>query len=205
MTNVLRDALVSMAIIVAAGLALTGVSTSLQSRIEQRRQHNAEKIYFDALSLPANEAIKLHARAVTDDKNLATELAAPTSVYLARRNDGAILGIVLSAVADGYNGAIDLLVGLGSNGTITHVRVISHRESKNIGDAIDIARSQWIENFSGKSINNIERIKLKSDGGDIDQITGATVTSRAVAKTVRAALIYFSEHREELLQAPTHE
>ena len=205
MTNVLRGAVWPAVIIMAMGLMLTTAFVALQPRIEQQRQHRAEKIYFDVMSLPSNEAIELRAAAVIDDKNLATELAAPTSVYLARRSDGAIVGLVLSVVADGYNGGIDLLVGLGSNGTITHVRVISHRESKNIGDAIDIARSQWIENFSGKSINNIERIKLKSDGGDIDQITGATVTSRAVAKTVRAALIYFSEHREELLQAPTHE
>ena len=41
-----------------------------------------------------------------------------------------------------------------------------------------------------------------SDGGDFDQISGATVTSRAVIEAVRNALIYFAENRETLFDAP---
>lgn len=204
MTNVLRDALWPVAIIVTMGLMLTAAFIALQPRIERQWQHRAEKIYFDVLSLPPDRSIELSTIAVssaTPDR----KLHIPTAVHMARKNDGAIVGIVLSAVTEGYNGTIDLLVGLDSDGAITHVRAISHRESANIGDAIDIARSQWIESFSGKSANDIDRVMLKSDGGDIDQITGATITSRAVAKTVQAALLYFSEHREELLREHAHE
>ena len=201
MTNAARDTLSPTVIIVAMGLMLTAAFVSLQPRIEQQRQHRAEKIYFDVLSLPADSSIELKTITADDEKLGRT----PTSIHLARRNDGAIVGIVLSAVAEGYNGPIDLLIGLDTAGKITHVRAVAHRESTGIGDAIDIDKSDWIENFRDKSADDIERVKLTSDGGDINQITGATVTSRAMAKTVQAALFYFSEHREELLREQAHE
>ena len=204
MTNAARDALSPAVIIVAMGLMLTAAFVSLQPRIEQQRQHRAEKIYFDVLSPPADSSIEL--KTITaDDEKLRRKLHVPTSIHLARRNDGAIVGIVLSAVAEGYNGPIDLLIGLNTAGKITHVRAVAHRESTGIGDAIDMDKSDWIENFRDKSADDIERVKLTSDGGDIDQITGATVTSRAMAKTVQTALFYFSEHREELLREQAHE
>jgi Na+-translocating ferredoxin:NAD+ oxidoreductase subunit G len=204
MTDALRDALSPVVIIVAMGLMLTAAFVSLQPHIEQQRQHRAEKIYFDVLSLPADSSIEF--KTITaDDEKIDRKLHVPTSIHLARHSDGAIVGLVLSAVAEGYNGPIDLLIGLNTAGTITHVRAVAHRESTDIGDAIDINKNDWIESFRDKSIDDIERIKLTSDGGDIDQITGATVTSRAMAKTVQAALFYFSEHREELLREQAYE
>lgn len=203
MSNAARDILSPAIIIIAAGLMLTAISLVLQPRIERQRQQHAEKIYFDVLTLSSGNISELNSIGVTPDKNLADNL--PTHIHVARHSDGTIAGIILSMTAEGYNGSIDLLVGLDSNGTITQVRATAHHESNGIGDAIDVAKSRWIENFSGKSSNDSEQMKLKRDGGDIDQITGATVTSRAVTQSVQAALRYFSAHRAELLQEVAHE
>jgi len=192
-----RSFLLLALVIIGSGMLLTAATLLLQPRIEQQRRAQAELIYFDLLSLREGDA-EFATRNIVDGENLG--LAAPIKIYLARRN-GVVIGIVVPVVTRGYNGPIDLLVGLNRDGAITHVRVVAQRESRGIGDAIDISRSQWIENFAGQSDADIERVKLNNEGGAIDQITGATITSRAVARAVREALLYFNGHRDTLLES----
>lgn len=120
-----------------------------------------------------------------------------SSLWLARR-DGAFSGVVLEAVApDGYSGDIALLIGIDANGTVTGVRVTAHRETPGLGDYIDRAKSEWIEQFSGKSLTAPEakHWKVVKDGGKFDARAGATITPRAVVKAVKSALDYFALHR----------
>lgn len=124
----------------------------------------------------------------------------PQPVYLAWKT-GEPVGAVLTAVApDGYNGEIKILVATYYDDTISGVRVVAHRETPGLGDDIDISRSDWILGFEGRSIGNPpeERWKVKGDGGDFDQFTGATITPRAVVAAVRRALLYFSERKDTL-------
>ena len=100
----------------------------------------------------------------------------------------------------GYNGNITLLAGINTDGSLRGVRIISHKETPGLGDAIEIEKSDWALDFSGKSLNNPEpgRWAVKRDGGEFDQFTGATITPRAVVDAVRLALEYFEAHREFL-------
>jgi len=100
----------------------------------------------------------------------------------------------------GYNGNITLLAGINTDGSLRGVRIISHKETPGLGDAIEIEKSDWALNFSGKSLNDPEADKwaVKRDGGEFDQFTGATITPRAVVDAVRLALEYFETHREYL-------
>jgi electron transport complex protein RnfG len=78
---------------------------------------------------------------------------------------------------------------------------VSHHETPGLGDAIEERKSDWILAFAGRSLSNPEpeKWKVKRDGGVFDQMTGATITPRAVVKAVRNTLEYFAAHREELL------
>ena len=80
------------------------------------------------------------------------------------------------------------------------MRVVSHRETPGLGDAIDRERSDWIEQFAGKSLGNPDpkKWKVKKDGGAFDQLTGATITPRAVVAAVKRTLRYYRAHREAL-------
>ena len=109
--------------------------------------------------------------------------------------------IVLEAIApDGYSGKIGMIVAINHDGTITGVRVITHKETPGLGDYIDIARNQWISLFAGTSHRRYQEDdwKVKKDGGKIDYMAGATITPRAVAKAVHNALHYFEENRDKL-------
>lgn len=124
----------------------------------------------------------------------------PVTVYRARRH-GEPVAVVIAAVApDGYSGSIRLLVGINVDGSLGGVRVVSHRETPGLGDAIEEERSDWILGFSGKSLQNppLENWAVKKDGGAFDQLTGATITPRAVVKAVRQALLYYRDHKDAL-------
>jgi electron transport complex protein RnfG len=127
----------------------------------------------------------------------------PLSVYRARRN-GQPAGVVLTAVApDGYVDAIRLLIGISAAGTVTGVRAVAHAETPGLGDGIDIARSDWMLAFDGRAVDTpAPAWALTRDGGDFDQLTGATITSRAVLNAVRRALDYYRVHRDELYALP---
>jgi len=108
------------------------------------------------------------------------------------------VGAILTAVAaNGYNGKIKLIIGVDYAGTIHAVRVVEHKETPGLGDPIEIKRSNWIKQFSGKSISNpIETAwAVKKDKGEFDQLTGATITPRAVVAAVKKALLFYQEQR----------
>jgi len=125
----------------------------------------------------------------------------PVTVYRARKA-GKPVAIVISPIApDGYSGIIKLLVGIDSNGILTGVRVVAHRETPGLGDGIEEDRSDWIFGFNDKSLGNpnLNRWHVKRDGGDFDQLTGATITPRAIVKAVKQCLLYFHQHKAALL------
>jgi electron transport complex protein RnfG len=126
------------------------------------------------------------------------------TAYRARRN-GTPSAVVLTVVApDGYSGPIKLLVGIYADGRVAGVRVVSHRETPGLGDAIDARRSDWIRAFSGRSLGDPPPGEwgVERDGGAFDQFTGATITPRAVVKAVKRTLVYFDAHREALFAEP---
>jgi electron transport complex protein RnfG len=124
----------------------------------------------------------------------------PVTVYRARLDGKPVALVIASLAPDGYSGSIKLLVGINHNGTLTGVRVVAHRETPGLGDAIDETRSDWIHVFDGKSLEDpvIDKWEVKKDGGVFDQLTGATITPRAVVRAVRQALLYYRRHQETL-------
>lgn len=129
---------------------------------------------------------------------------APLTVHRVRRS-GASVALLMHVVApDGYSGEIRLLVAIDAVGRLRGVRVVEHRETPGLGDAIEERRSDWIRGFDGRSLESPppERWQVRKDGGDFDQFTGATVTPRAVVRAVRNALVYFGRHRDQLFAAP---
>lgn len=134
------------------------------------------------------------------DPRLGTEQ--PVTVYRARRN-GEAEAVVLTVIApDGYSGPIELLVAVDMAGEVLGVRVVDHEETPGLGDAIEARRSDWIDGFRGRSLGNPPHNQwtVRRDGGAFDQLTGATITPRAVTRAVARALDYHREHGDALFQ-----
>ena len=91
-----------------------------------------------------------------------------------------------------------------TNMRVLGVRVIEHKETPGLGDKIELAVSDWITSFRGKSFSpdNLAPWQVKKDGGEFDQFTGATITPRAVVTAVREALVYAQANQSALFSAP---
>ena len=98
-----------------------------------------------------------------------------------------------------YNGLLRLLVGVSSDGISSGVRIIQHRETPGLGDRIELRRSRWILGLKGLPINKTAW-QLQSDGGQIANLTGATVSARATLNTAYEALLYFTQKLEHTSQ-----
>ena len=129
----------------------------------------------------------------------------PITVYRARLNSSPSAAIFSVTAPDGYTGAIKLLVAINVDNTIAGVRVISHKETPGLGDAIDIEKSNWITNFDNHSLSNPlpDQRRVKKDGGVFDQMTGATITPRAIVKMTKKTLQYFQSHHDIVFQLTT--
>jgi electron transport complex protein RnfG len=135
---------------------------------------------------------------VRDPEYLGTDEA--VTVHRVRRG-GEPVALLLQAVApDGYSGALRLLVAIDAEGRLIGVRVLEHRETPGLGDFVEERRTDWIRQFDRRSLDSppLARWQVRKDGGDFDQYTGATITSRAVTHAVRDALDYAGRHRAEL-------
>ena len=118
--------------------------------------------------------------------------------------DFRVEGVALPVTARGYAGAIDLLMGIDREGRVLGVRVLSHAETPGLGDAIEIEKDDWILGFNGRSLRDPvkSRWKVRKDGGQFEQFTGATITPRAVVRAVADGLRLFEDQREVLLDLP---
>lgn len=96
-------------------------------------------------------------------------------------------GYVVRLNAMGFGGAIDMMVGIDLSGTVTGISVISHGETASLG--AECTRADWQSQFVGTAGD----LKVTKDGGTVDALTGATVTSRAVTEAVNRAVEFVKE------------
>jgi len=98
--------------------------------------------------------------------------------------DGEKAGYAFMASGSGYGGNIDILVGLDSGFGIKGVSILSQTETPGVGNRI--TESSFTDQFKGLSASDIA---LKSEGGKIDAITGATISSRAVVDAIKEKMV----------------
>jgi electron transport complex protein RnfG len=128
-------------------------------------------------------------------------------IYRVYAQDKPVAALFAVTARDGFSGVIRILVGVEFDGAITGVRILQHRETPGLGDKIESTRSDWIFQFDGRSMGNPEATgwAIRNDGGEFDQLTGASVTPRAVIGAIRDTLLYFAEHRDEIFAAESTE
>ncbi len=109
--------------------------------------------------------------------------------------------VAFSVSGQGYAGEISMIMGVNANGEILGVRVLAHKETPGLGDKIEVEKDDWIYSFDGLSLKKLagEKWKVKKDGGEFDQFSGATITPRAIVKAVKEGLDLFNLRRNDFL------
>ena len=96
-------------------------------------------------------------------------------------------GYAVQVAPAGFGGTVTMMVGVDFEGKVLGIDIVSHGETAGLGDvaAADNAKGQaFREQFVGKT----GELSVNKDGGEIDAITSATITSRAVTAGVNAAI-----------------
>lgn len=205
-TQILRVGLVLAAFAIGA----TSLVSLTEANTRDKISDNERQALLNAINaLIPNEAydndILTDTITLPPTKRLGTK--EDTTVYRARKDGKPVAAIFTAVAPNGYSGKINLLIGVYHDRSLAGVRVISHKETPGLGDKIDIRKSDWILQFKGLSlINPVEsKWKVKKDGGQFDQFTGATITPRAVVSAVKNALFYVEKQRDELFATTENE
>lgn len=123
------------------------------------------------------------------------------NIYRARSTDDQPSLLLLPVIShQGYSGDIKLLLAVNTQGQIHGIRILMHQETPGLGDRIERRKSDWLAQFSGQSLQQLPDAQwgVKKDGGHFDQLTGATITPRAVVGAVYQALHWVQQHQDAL-------
>ena len=106
---------------------------------------------------------------------------------------GEALGYVITTTnGNAYGGDITVSVGIALDGTVTGIQFLSISETAGLG--MNAARPDFYEQFNDQQVERFVVTKTGASGdGEIDALSGATITSNAVVGNVNAALAYFQE------------
>ena len=102
---------------------------------------------------------------------------------------------VETTTSAGYGGAIRLMLGIAADGTTSGLSILAHKETPGLGAKITDASFRAL--FVGRPVATT-RWRVRKDGGEIDELTAATVSSRAVSDAVAAAIQAFDRNQAEI-------
>ena len=115
---------------------------------------------------------------------------------LAYDANGNFLGAAVKTSEGGFGGKIDLMVGFLADGTIKGTSVLSHSETPGLGANMT---GKFKDQFVDKNPESY-KLRVSKDGGDVDAITAATITSRAFTKAVDKAYKAFMENKAQFMK-----
>ena len=197
MTSTWRLVAVLAGICAVAGLALAGVYEVTKEPIAYQKR--LEVIRSLEAVLPGLD---------TDPDSFFLDMeredGSAVRVFRAPADGGEVVaGAAFQVVApDGYSGNIYIMMGVFPDEKLGGIVILSHAETPGLGNLIE--HESWKGTFKGRSLDDTN-FKVKKDGGDIDQLTGATISPRAVSGAVEKGLIWFRDNREAVLDAAAGE
>jgi electron transport complex protein RnfG len=117
-------------------------------------------------------------------------------IYPAKK-DGELVGMAIKTYTDiGYSGRFWIMVGFKPDGTIINTAVLEHKETPGLGDKMDESKSDFPIQFKEKNPETF-KTEVTRDGGEVDAITAATISSRAFCDALNRAYKAFQEQMKE--------
>jgi electron transport complex protein RnfG len=198
--SITRNSVLLAIFAVCTTLLIAGTFLSTRDKIALEKRRAEEKALLQVVSRERHDNSMLDETIPVGPEAAGLGLKEQKRIYVARKR-GEIVAVVIPATApDGYTGAIDLIVGVNTDGSIAGVRALAHRETPGLGDKVDIKKSDWVLGFNGRSLDNpdVSGWAVKKDRGVFDQFTGATITPRAVVAATLRTLQFAEANRESL-------
>ena len=196
--TLLKDAVILFVITLIAGalLGLCNEATkdAIKAAEDKAKQEAYMKVFSTATKFVQDDAIKEkvdNSEKILKDLNLSG--ATVSEVLVAKDDQDTELGYVVSFVAkEGYGGDISLSMGMTKEGEITGLEVLSMSETAGLG--AKCTQSEFKDQFAGINADEIVYTKDgKSADNEIDAISSATITTKAVTKAVNVANTFIKQ------------
>lgn len=171
----------------AAGLLLAGVNRLTRKPIE----YTKKRIQLEAIK----KVLPICDNDPAQDKIVIKHNKKDFIFYRATK-DGKYVGTAFQASSQkGYAGKINLMVGVNAKDQIQSIAILGHSETPGLGAKIE--EDKFKGQFNEKKLTKT-RWSVKKDGGDIDQITAATISSRAVVDAIKNGIDVYLTNREKI-------
>lgn len=187
MKDTLKLTLTLTLICLIAGGLLAGVDALTRDRIANVNSQRRQSALNAVLPAHDNEPIK--------DAVTVRHLDRDWTFYTARQAGAFAGAAVETASPNGYGGNIRLMFGLNADGKSIGIAILEQKETPGLGANIDTPGFR--DRLAGLDLQQTNW-RVKKDGGDIDHITAATISSRAVTDAVREALDAYLANREAI-------
>ena len=186
-SNFINMVLTLFMVSAVAALALGGVYTVTKEPIALAKKKKLEAAIKTVL--PDFDTLQAEKIALGDGED--------SLIFYTASKDKKIIGTAVKTYTmDGFSGKIELMVGFLQDGTINNTAVISHKETPGLGDKMDVKKDDFPEQFMGKNPANF-KLEVTKDGGDVDAITAATISSRAFCDAVERAYVAFKKEEKK--------
>jgi electron transport complex protein RnfG len=171
---------------VVSAMALGSVYNLTKGPIELAKQKKTEAAI--KMVVPAFERI--------ETVKVKSALEADSLVFNMAYLGDSLVGVAVNTFTKkGFGGEIKLMVGFLPDGSIYDISVLEHKETPGLGDKMQASKSDWAQQFKGKNPGNFS-LKVKKDGGDVDAITAATISSRAYVDAVQRAYDTYLQNKK---------
>ena len=195
MKGILKDAAILFVITLVAGLCLGAVHEVTLDPIAKAQEAAATKTYKEVFPEAAKfeQTDELTAAVAASADEILAQGFGNVSVddaQVAEAEDGSVLGYLITASStEGYNGLVQISVGITSEGNLTGLGFLSISETPGLGKEPDFK-----DHFNGMKAQKLEVTKTDATADNqVQAISGATYTSKAVTGATNAA-IYFVEN-----------
>ncbi|MGL6107626.1 RnfABCDGE type electron transport complex subunit G [Romboutsia sp.] len=188
MKNMAKLGAILFAICAVAALAL-GLTNQVTAPIIEQRNIEANNESRQIVLSDATEFKQMDNSVITSVSGLEDGLVA--EVYEASKGSD-LIGYTIKTLPKGYSGKIELIVGISKDGKLTGINIGSMTETPGLGTKAAV--SPFKDQYEGKLAKELMVVKGNSSGDNqIEAISGATITSKAVTKGVNAAIQVFNE------------
>lgn len=181
MKEILKPALV-LFVITCVASGVIALASAATSGIVAENDLRAQTEAISAVLPEGVDAVSYELRSTYDGKHNYHE-------YFDESGERAACVIEVETV--GYGGKMKIFVGLNADGVISGVDIVSHAETPSLG--AEIEKPKFIDQFIGKS-GGLTLVKRGASGSsEIDAVTAATISSKAVTDAVNSALAFYEE------------
>lgn len=188
-STLLNMVVVLFTITLVAGLSLgyvNDLTLEPKARARLAKKEKALKLVLPQFdNYPIGELIRIKSERAKDS----------IDIYPAFKDSAFVGAAVTGASEKGYSGLVKLMVGFTPDGKIINIAVLEQKETPGLGTKMK--NEKFLRQFRGRNPSNFD-LKVEKDGGEVDALAGATISTRAFSEATQEAYDMYIQHRETI-------